>query len=121
MHLRADGQSMKTDELRGIPYSALAIVPDVAPAMEAGSCERSAGAISKRIMSPAAFLFFCAVSLYQMTIPDRFKRRCIYTPTCSRYAMEVVRLYGFVRGTQLTFARLGRCNGALFMPGEDLP
>jgi len=121
MHLRAHDKSMTTQEIQGIPYSALALVLDVDRPVDASSCERSGDAISNRSMSLAAFLFLCAVKLYQATVPDRFKRRCIYTPTCSRYAIEAVRLYGLISGIKLTFSRLGRCNGALFKPGKDLP
>ena len=112
---------MKTHEIQGIPYSALALAADPDHEMDASSCEEFGNADFKGTMSPGAFLFFCAVRLYQMAVPDRLKRRCIYTPTCSRYAIEAARLYGLVRGIRLTFARLGRCNGALFKPGQDLP
>jgi putative membrane protein insertion efficiency factor len=35
---------------------------------------------------------------------------CRYTPTCSQYAMEAVRIHGAWRGAWLTVLRLGRCH-----------
>jgi len=35
---------------------------------------------------------------------------CRYTPTCSAYALEAIRLHGAGRGSVLTFRRLCRCH-----------
>ena len=35
---------------------------------------------------------------------------CRYTPTCSQYAMEAVRVHGAVRGACLAGGRLCRCH-----------
>ena len=35
---------------------------------------------------------------------------CRYTPTCSQYALEAVRVHGAGRGTMLTARRLCRCH-----------
>jgi uncharacterized protein len=46
--------------------------------------------------------------------------RCRFTPTCSQYALEAVRLHGALVGGWLALRRLGRCHpwGA---SGEDPP
>ncbi len=36
--------------------------------------------------------------------------RCRYTPSCSRYALEAVRVHGALAGTFLAVKRLCRCN-----------
>jgi putative membrane protein insertion efficiency factor len=36
--------------------------------------------------------------------------RCKYHPTCSQYALDALREFGFVRGTILAGWRLLRCN-----------
>lgn len=46
--------------------------------------------------------------------------RCRFTPSCSQYALEAVRLHGALMGVWLALRRLGRCHpwGAC---GEDPP
>ena len=35
---------------------------------------------------------------------------CIYTPTCSQYAIEAIEKYGAFKGGWLAFKRICRCN-----------
>jgi hypothetical protein len=35
---------------------------------------------------------------------------CIYTPTCSQYALEALEKYGALKGSWLTIKRILRCN-----------
>ncbi|WP_071026160.1 membrane protein insertion efficiency factor YidD [Peptoniphilus raoultii] len=35
---------------------------------------------------------------------------CRFTPTCSQYAYEAYKKYGFFKGTYLTILRILRCN-----------
>jgi putative membrane protein insertion efficiency factor len=42
-------------------------------------------------------------------IKPRFYRRCIYTPTCSEYAIQALGRYGFIKGGWLFWKRLRRC------------
>ena len=35
---------------------------------------------------------------------------CIYTPTCSQYAIEAIEKYGALKGGWLAFKRICRCN-----------
>ncbi len=35
---------------------------------------------------------------------------CIYTPTCSQYAVEAIQKYGALKGFLLAFWRILRCN-----------
>ena len=35
---------------------------------------------------------------------------CIYTPTCSQYALEAIEKYGALKGSWLAFKRILRCN-----------
>ena len=36
--------------------------------------------------------------------------RCIYTPTCSQYAVEALQKYGAIKGTYLACKRILRCH-----------
>lgn len=35
---------------------------------------------------------------------------CIYTPTCSQYAIEAIEKYGALKGGFMAFRRIMRCN-----------
>jgi putative membrane protein insertion efficiency factor len=43
-------------------------------------------------------------------VPRTLGGRCKYHPSCSQYALDALREYGFVRGAVLAGWRLLRCN-----------
>jgi uncharacterized protein len=43
-------------------------------------------------------------------VPQTIGGRCKYHPSCSRYALDALREFGFVRGSALAAWRLLRCN-----------
>jgi putative membrane protein insertion efficiency factor len=43
-------------------------------------------------------------------VPRPIGGRCKYHPSCSHYALDALREFGFVRGTALAAWRLLRCN-----------
>ena len=47
---------------------------------------------------------------YQKYISPRFPGCCRYTPTCSAYGLEAVRVHGPFKGTLLALWRICRCN-----------
>ena len=53
-------------------------------------------------------IFF--VKLYQKFISPHKTPCCRFTPTCSQYAVEAFREWGFVCGLGLTIWRILRCN-----------
>lgn len=56
------------------------------------------------------YLAIALLKLYKATLSKlKGGRRCIYTPSCSVYAMEVYRSFGFIKGSWLTLKRLLRC------------
>lgn len=51
------------------------------------------------------------VKLYRKFIsPLKGKPSCIYTPTCSLYALQALEKYGAVKGMYLTIRRVLRCH-----------
>ncbi|MBS5955292.1 MULTISPECIES: membrane protein insertion efficiency factor YidD [Clostridia] len=42
--------------------------------------------------------------------PLKIRTHCIYTPTCSQYAIEALNKYGVLKGTFLACYRILRCN-----------
>ncbi|GLW50863.1 hypothetical protein Stsp02_65240 [Streptomyces sp. NBRC 14336] len=57
----------------------------------------------------AARLLYRAVVHYRREISPRTPPRCLYTPTCSTYAVQALHRYGALRGGLLTVRRVLRC------------
>ena len=55
-------------------------------------------------------LLILPIRFYQLAISPHFPASCRYTPTCSRYAIEALRLHGPFRGLLLALRRIGRCH-----------
>ena len=51
------------------------------------------------------------IRFYQIFLsPLKVRTHCIYTPTCSQYAIEALKKHGIVKGTLLGIWRILRCN-----------
>ncbi|HBH23337.1 MAG TPA: membrane protein insertion efficiency factor YidD [Cytophagales bacterium] len=50
------------------------------------------------------------VKFYQGAISPFFPRSCRYTPTCSQYMIEALRIWGPVKGLWLGIKRLSSCH-----------
>lgn len=55
-------------------------------------------------------LALAVIRLYQRLLSPALPRRCRYEPTCSAYAAESIRRFGWLRGSVLAAWRLLRCN-----------
>jgi len=65
------------------------------------------------------FISIKLIRYYRSHISPRLGNRCVFDPSCSRYAEQVLRKYGFIRGVIKTISRLYRCrpgNGGIDMP-----
>ena len=51
-----------------------------------------------------------AIRLYRLLLSPLFGGRCKYHPSCSQYALDAYRDFGFLKGTVLAGWRLLRCN-----------
>lgn len=49
------------------------------------------------------------IHIYQRLLSPLLPSSCIYSPSCSCFAVEAYGRHGFWRGTRLTFERLLRC------------
>jgi len=57
------------------------------------------------------YLGIAFVRLYRVTLGPLFGTgHCKYHPSCSQYAIDALREYGFFKGTLLAGWRLLRCN-----------
>ena len=55
-------------------------------------------------------LMLAFVRFYRRGISPLRPQCCIFTPTCSQYAIEAIEKYGAAKGGWLTLKRLLRCN-----------
>ena len=49
------------------------------------------------------------VRAYQVTLSPHLGNCCRFTPSCSNYCIEALRVHGVFKGCWLTFKRLMRC------------
>lgn len=59
---------------------------------------------------PVAHCLVCAVRGYRRYVSPLLPDSCIYSPTCSAYAIEAIDKYGAARGSWLAARRILRCN-----------
>lgn len=63
--------------------------------------------IMKRILG---FPLIVLVKIYQLIISPILPQSCRYTPTCSAYMIEAIKVWGPIRGTWLGIKRIMKCN-----------
>jgi putative membrane protein insertion efficiency factor len=68
-------------------------------------------------MLARSFIFF--IRVYQWTLAPLFGNVCRFEPSCSRYAIECIRIHGALVGAWLGFRRVLRCHP--FNPGGHDP
>ncbi|MDR0983446.1 MAG: membrane protein insertion efficiency factor YidD [Ruminococcus sp.] len=60
------------------------------------------------------------IKFYRKFISPLFPATCRFYPTCSNYALQVYREWGFWKGSLLTFRRISKCH-PFNEGGVDLP
>lgn len=60
--------------------------------------------------SLASRFFLFLIGFYRRAVSPWLPPACRYTPTCSAYGEEAIRLHGALRGGWLTVKRLSRCH-----------
>ncbi len=55
-------------------------------------------------------VLLAVLRFYKRHISPHLPDACIYTPTCSEYAMEAIQKHGALKGTGLAIWRVLRCN-----------
>lgn len=123
------GSSMASEEA-----SQIVLVGDaqidlrVAPALAPGALRAFLGAtlldtkIDGLAVPSKPIWLWLSVSLlriYRRLRPQWVSNRCVFDPSCSRYAEAALRKHGLLRGAAMTFDRLRRCKpgaGAVDVP-----
>ncbi len=74
-------------------------------------------------MNPLQFICLLMIRGYQLTLSPllslMFGDQCRFTPSCSKYAAEAIRVHGAIRGVWLGTRRLLRCNPWSGCSGHD--
>jgi uncharacterized protein len=65
--------------------------------------------IGGRIAGALARGVIYVIELYRTMISPLRPPSCRFTPTCSQYAVDALREFGFLRGTWLSAVRLAKC------------
>ena len=55
-------------------------------------------------------IFIVLIKFYQYAISPIFGANCRYTPTCSQYSIEAIKVHGPVKGLWLAIKRIGSCH-----------
>jgi len=63
-----------------------------------------------RIWRSPLYAAIALIWTYRWTVSPLLGNRCKYHPSCSQYALDALREYGFVKGSILAGWRLLRCN-----------
>ncbi|HZX13360.1 MAG TPA: membrane protein insertion efficiency factor YidD [Thermodesulfobacteriota bacterium] len=57
-----------------------------------------------------SFFFVIIIRFYKYFISPILPPSCRFYPSCSEYAQEAFRQYGFLRGLYFTLRRIGKCH-----------
>ena len=63
-----------------------------------------------RLSNILAHVLVGLIRAYQYLLSPWLGPRCRYTPSCSAYAVEAIRIHGSVRGVWLAIKRVARCH-----------
>ncbi|UAA38798.1 membrane protein insertion efficiency factor YidD [Paraneptunicella aestuarii] len=64
----------------------------------------------EKISKALRYVFIFPIKLYQKLISPLLGSNCRFTPTCSQYAIEAIKLHGIVKGTWLSIKRILKCH-----------
>jgi putative membrane protein insertion efficiency factor len=67
----------------------------------------------------AVALLSAPIHLYRFTLSPLLPPSCRFTPSCSAYALEALKLHGPVKGLWLTVRRLSRCHPISWLGGSS--
>ncbi|MDY0814895.1 membrane protein insertion efficiency factor YidD [Kitasatospora purpeofusca] len=77
-----------------------------------GAASRTADRAAPAPQGLVAGVLYGAVRHYRTEISPQRPACCLYTPSCSTYAVQALHRHGAVRGARLTAGRLLRCRPA---------
>ncbi len=67
----------------------------------------------------AIALLSAPIRVYRAVLSPLLPASCRFTPSCSAYALEALRIHGPVKGLWLTVRRLSRCHPISWLGGSS--
>jgi putative membrane protein insertion efficiency factor len=64
----------------------------------------------KWVLKIVAWPLIVIIRFYQLIISPILPASCRYTPTCSHYTLEAIRVWGPIRGSWLGLKRIASCH-----------
>jgi uncharacterized protein len=64
-------------------------------------------------------LLSAPIRIYRAVLSPLLPASCRFTPSCSAYALEALRIHGPVKGLWLTVRRLSRCHPISWLGGSS--
>lgn len=73
------------------------------------------GSVAFLLLCTAKPLFILCIRCYQHYAPETLRRSCLCKPTCSEYAIAVIKRYCLIKALVLIYIRLFRtCTGKIY-------
>ena len=66
--------------------------------------------VNSKIYKFIGEFFILLVKIYQVTLSPLLGSNCRFSPTCSNYAIEAIRVHGPLKGSILTMKRIIKCH-----------
>ncbi len=66
--------------------------------------------VSSKIYKFIGEFFILLVKIYQVTLSPLLGSNCRFSPTCSNYAIEAIRVHGPLKGSILAMKRIIKCH-----------
>lgn len=64
-------------------------------------------------------ILIAPIRAYQLFLSPFLPPSCRFTPTCSHYGIEAIRVHGPIKGSWLTIRRLARCHPIRWLGGSS--
>src|SRR5262249_238140 len=72
-----------------------------------------------RVRSVAVATLVAPIRFYRRFLSPLLPPSCRFTPTCSQYAIEALKVHGPLKGLILTMRRLARCHPIKWLGGSE--
>ena len=67
----------------------------------------------------AVWVLSAPIRAYRALLSPLLPNVCRFTPSCSRYALEALKVHGPIKGSWLTIRRLSRCHPITWLGGSS--